>query len=79
MAGRDATTRGAAHGATIFDAYALLERGQWFAVVRCLRDGVPVCPEVILRDTPQPSATDAIGLARAYAERLRGAPDTLDA
>ena len=74
MAESDATVQGNAHGATIFDAYALLERGQWFAVVRCLRDGVPVCHEVILRDTPQQSAIDAIGLARAYAERMRGAP-----
>ena len=71
--------RGDADGETIFDAYALLEGGRWFAVVRCVRDGVQLRQEVILRETPQASALDAIALARAHAERLRHAACAPDA
>ena len=52
-----------------FDAYALLEDGQWFGVVqRFTPDGAPE-EQLVLREHPQGSATEALEFARAHAAK----------
>jgi hypothetical protein len=51
-----------------YECYALMENGAWYGVVRCLRGGVSVGEEVVLRDWPVDNAIDALRIARTHAD-----------